>query len=411
MKITTSCSGRFHIFDQARQLQRHGVLHRFINDYPKWMTRRWGIPDNKVVSLLMNGALARATRWIPDNWSPAFKSRVVQNVHDLFSRRLAGRAPKDSDIFIGLSSFCLQALARAQSYGQIVIVDHGSLHQRVERRLLEEEGKLQGLNMDVNLAPEWIIEKENLEFQAADRIMVLSQAAKRSMMTEGFSEHKIFVNPCGVDLAQFTPANESKDDVFRIIYCGNISPRKGVHYLLQAFTELKLDNAELWLIGSAPHPSFSRMIAPYESKKIRFLGTFPQNELSRIYHQGSIFVLPSLADGFGMVIPQAMACGLPVIVTENVGAADIVTSGVDGYVIPIRDLSALKEKIRALYEQADLRQRMSFAAIKKVSSYFSWDAYGDRLLAWLDRQFSSGAKSVGQSYGASSSARETGTLR
>lgn len=392
MKVTTSCSGRFHIFDQASQLYRHGVLQRFINDYPKWMTRRWGVPDEKVESLVANGVLGRMTRWIPDSWSPAFKSRVVERVHDLFSRRLAGYVPPDSDIFIGLSSFCLQAIERAKGYGQITIVDHGSLHQRTERRLLEEEGRLHGLSMESDLAPEWIIEKEDLEFHAADRVMVLSQAAKRSLIEEGIGAEKIFVNPCGVELSQFAPPEKNEDGVFRIIYCGNISPRKGVHYLFQAFSELKLDNAELWLIGSMPSPSFGRLIAKYKSDKVRFLGTFPQGELRRIYAKGSVFVLPSLADGFGMVVPQAMACGLPVIVTRNVGAADIVAEGVDGYVVPIRDVSALKEKIRILYEQPVVRQQMSLAASKKARSHLGWEAYGDRLVAWLGSLISGHAR-------------------
>jgi glycosyltransferase involved in cell wall biosynthesis len=384
MKITTSCSGRFHIFDQARQLHRLDVLHRFINDYPKWMTRRWGIPDDKVTSLVANGILSRATRWIPDSWSPAFKSDVAERVHDLFSRRLAGFVPPDSDVFIGLSSFCLQAIERAKGYGQATIVDHGSLHQRAERRLLEEEGRLHGLSMESDLAPEWIIEKEDIEFHAADRVMVLSQASKRSLIKEGIDGDKIFVNSCGVDLSRFTPLGKKVDDVFRIIYCGNISPRKGVHYLLQAFSELNLDHAELCLIGSAPTPSFSRLLARHQSGKVRFLGTFPHNELRQVYAQGSVFVLPSLADGFGMVVPQAMACGLPVIVTENVGAADIVADGVDGYVVPIRDVAALKDKIRHLYEDPAARQRMSDAAVTKAGRHLSWDAYGDRLVAWLN---------------------------
>jgi glycosyltransferase involved in cell wall biosynthesis len=383
MKVTTSCSGRFHIFDQARQLHLHGVLHKFVNDYPKWMTRRWGIPDDKVTSLVANGVLSRATRWIPDSWNPTFKSGVVERVHDLFSRRLAGFVPPDSDVFIGLSSFCLQAIERAKGYGQITIVDHGSLHQRTERRLLEEEGRLHGLSMESDLAPEWIIEKEDLEFHTADRVMVLSQAASRSFIEEGIEGRKIFVNPCGVDLSRFTPPEKKVDDIFRIIYCGNISPRKGVHYLLQAFSELNLDHAELCLIGSAPTRSFSRLLARHQSGNVRFLGTFPHNELRQVYAQGSVLVLPSLADGFGMVVPQAMACGLPVIVTENVGAADIVTDGVDGYVVPIRDVAALKEKIRYLYEDPAARQRMSAAAVTKAGRHLSWDVYGDRLVSWL----------------------------
>ena len=127
---------------------------------------------------------------MPDSWSPVFKSRVVKNVHDLFSRRLARHVPPDSDVFIGLSSFCLQAIERAKGYGQFTMVDHGSLHQRTERRLLEEEGRLHGLPLESDLAPEWIIEKEDLEFHAADRVVVLSEAARRSMIEEGIGAEK-----------------------------------------------------------------------------------------------------------------------------------------------------------------------------------------------------------------------------
>ncbi len=383
MRVTTSCSGRFWIFDQARELHRHGVLHMFINDYPKWMTRRWSIPDKKVTSLLANGVMNRTTRWIPESWT-ALKSSAVKEAHDLFSRRLPGCLPPDSDVFIGLSSFCLQAIERAKEYGQLAVVDHGSLHQRIERKLLEEESRLHGLPADTDLAPEWIIEKEDVEFHAADGVMVLSQAAKRSLIEAGVEGKKIFVNACGVDLSQFFPPDRKDDTVFRIIYCGSLSPRKGVHYLMQAFAELGLGGAELWLIGSAPGPAFERLIAKYRSNKVRFLGTFPQGKLRQLYSHGSVFVLPSLADGFGMVVAQALACGLPAIVTENVGAADVIREGENGFVVPIRDVETLKERLERLYRDRRLRRDMADAAARDAGEHLSWEAYGERLVAFLD---------------------------
>jgi len=382
MKVVTSCSGRFHIFDQAYQLHRHGVLHKFINDYPKWMTRRWGIPDEKVVSLIANGILGRMTRMIPQFAGYEMKSRAVERVHHLFSRRLAEYVPQDADVFIGLSSFCLEAVQRAKDYGLITAVDHGSMHQKAEKRLLEEEERLHNLRME-SLAPEWIIEKEDREFHAADIVIALSNAAKQSLIREGIPGEKIFVNHCGVNLSQFVPLPKGDDGIFRIIYCGNTSPRKGVHYLLQAFTDLRLKNAELLLIGSLPSREFGKLIGKYKSGNIRFMGAFAQSELHKIYAQGSVFVLPSVADGFGMVVPQAMACGLPVIVTENVGAADVITEGVDGFIVPIRDANALKERILRLYEQPELRKSMSRAALTKAKSELSWDRYGDRLVRFL----------------------------
>lgn len=382
MKITTSCSGRFHIFDQASQLQRHGVLRLLINGYPKWMTRRWGIPNDKVKRLLFNGIIARFATMLPTVTPMAVRDGILHVVHDLFSRRLALHIPPDSDIFIGLSSFCLEGLRLAQECGMVAIVDHGSLHIRHECALMEEEARRLGLPVDRDLAPQWLIDKEDQEFHMADHIMVLSEVAKRTMVEQGLPSEKIFVNQCGVDLRHFSPGHK-QDDVFRVIYCGAISPRKGIYYLLRAFSELNLPNAELWVVGKAANPDFEKLLRRFHAPQVRFLGTFPQRRLAQIYSQGSVFVLPSIADGFGMVVPQAMACGLPAIVTENVGASDIIVHGKNGYILPIRDVDALKSHLLRLYQEPNLAAAMGRGAAESATR-FSWDAYGDRLVNYLE---------------------------
>lgn len=381
MKVTTSCSGRFWIFDQAAQLARLNTLHYLINDYPKMMTRRWGIPDVKVKSLLLNGLYARLINKSV-KISPIIQNRLMRSVHDSFSKRLARHLPLDSEIFIGLSSFCLEAINKARANNITSIVDHGSLHLRAESKLMEEESNLLGLPVESNLAPEWIIEKEDKEFKLADYVMLLSQAAKNGFIQQGIPSDKIFVNPCGVDLSQFSAKPYKKDKLFRITFCGSITPRKGIYYLLRAFSELNLKQAELCVIGGAYDHAFKSILEKFLTPNMRFIGTVPQNQLSDIYNQSSMFVLPSIADGFGMVVPQAMACGLPVIVTDHVGAADVVTDEVDGFVIPIRNIEALKEKILKLYEQPELTRAMGQAALKKADT-LSWDAYGDRLVKFL----------------------------
>lgn len=383
MKVTTSCSGRFWIFDQARELHHQKVLHRLVNDYPAFITRQWGIPDEKVISLIANGALARLAR-VTGRYIPAgLQSSYVCWVHSQFSRRLARYIPVDSDIFIGLSSFCLEAILKAKQLGILTIVDHGSFHQKTERRLLKEEAEKFSLPMDDQIAPDWIIQKEDEEFQAANCVMVLSECAKRSLVCEGVQQEKIFVNSCGVDVEKFRPG-EKIDSIFRVIFCGASSPRKGVWYLLKAFAELRLPHAELWLVGSPPSPEFHKLLSPYLLSNVIFKGTVPQSKLRDLYCQSSVFILPSIADGFGMVVTQAMACGLPVIVSENVGAADIVTHGVDGFIVPIRDVEAIKEKILTLYENPDHLSGMAAAVGGKEKRTISWDAYGERLVEMME---------------------------
>lgn len=385
MKVVTSCYGRFHIYPQAAQLHRHGRLHRFINAYPKFLSRKYGIPDEKVDSMLALGVVgrlaAKSFRWLD---ADAFDA-ISEKIHNRFSKSLAARIPGDTDIFIGLSSFCLDAIEEAKRRGMRAIVDHGSLHQRIERELQREELEIWGLpGSSCRLAAQWLVDKEDEEFSAADKIIVLSKVAARSMMQAGVPAEKLFVNHCGVDLSEFYPG-EKRDGVFRVIQCGGIHTGKGVQYLLKAFHELALPQSELWFIGSGVETSpLQDVIRKFAADNIHFKGGYPQSELRELYNQGSLFVLASISDGFGMVVTQAMACGLPVIVTENVGAADLVEDGVNGHVIPIRDVDSLKEKILFHYENRECGEAMGKSALAKISSGLGWDGYGDRLVDFLD---------------------------
>jgi len=99
----------------------------------------------------------------------------------------------------------------------------------------------------------------------------------------------------------------------------------------------------------------------------------------RLYQEADIFVLPSVDDGFGMVVAEAMAAGLPVIVTENVGAADHIEDGVEGFVVPIRNPEALAAKIKFFYDNLDEVKKMSLASLKK-SRFFFPEAYVERMI-------------------------------
>jgi glycosyltransferase involved in cell wall biosynthesis len=107
-------------------------------------------------------------------------------------------------------------------------------------------------------------------------------------------------------------------------------------------------------------------------------GQIPQEELYKYLSQGSVFVYFSMDEGFGMALLEAMASGLPVICTANVGAKDAVREGVDGFILPIRDVNGLKEKILYLYEHTKICQEMGKQARAQAESNFTWNHYGQR---------------------------------
>jgi glycosyltransferase involved in cell wall biosynthesis len=386
MRVVTSCRGRFWIFDQARELARHNVLHQLITDYPKAWPERFGVPPDKVRALVLSGfinhGMGRVRGYLPWN----YQIGIDRWVHDRFSRQLAGLIPKDTQFFIGLSSFCLDALEVCRANGIPCAVDHGSLHQKEEARLVMEEARRWGLAILPSESADWIISKEDDEFHCADNVFVLSSVARDSMMHCGIPSEKIFVNPCGADLAQFY-FGEKRDTVFRVIQVGGVTLRKGVLTLLDAFARAKLSNAELWFVGggfetSGIQPSINAMCSP----GVTFCRPVPQAKLRDYYNQSSVFVLASVADGFGMVVAQAMACGLPVIVTENVGAKDLIVDGVNGFIVPVGAPDVIADRLRQLHSDPELCQKMGLAAKLTIEKGYTWHDYGDRLVSFLHSQ-------------------------
>lgn len=383
LRVVTSCSGRFHIFDQARELARHDLLYRLITDYPRSYAAKFGVPAELVQPLPVVAAFAHGLRRYGNIFPLHWRDRGFHAAHDFFSRRLAAVLPADADYFIGLSSFCREALTRARVLGISTAVDHGSLYQKEERQITEEEAARWGVTVPFGSSPDWLIEKEHDEFMVADMVFVLSSVARESLIRNGVPPDKIFVNSCGVDIAGFKPA-EKRDKTFRVIQVGAMSLRKGTLDTMQAFKEARLLGSELWFVGSAPEASgLKKRVAQLRSIGVRHIESVPQLQLKNYYNQSTVFVLASLAEGFGMVVPQAMACALPVIITENVGAKDLVRDGENGFVVPIRSPEIIADRLRLLHDDPVLARNMGESARATVERGFAWADYGNRLAYFL----------------------------
>ena len=375
MKITISVLGRFWLFYLAKQLQDREFLARLITSYPKFEAIKYGINPANIDSLLIHEIHNRGWRKISRFTESLFNPQYM--IFELFDRHASGHITNHCDIFAGLSGCSLYSLRRARQMGAKTVLERGSSHMLYQRKILEEEyGKFFKSKEVVH--PK-VVERELTEYQEADFIAIPSEFVKQTFLHQGISEERLIHVPFGVDLTHFYPTPKA-DDTFRIIHCGSISLRKGVHYLLQAFAELNLPGAELWLIGSMTD-EIKPFLRKWGSSAIRHQGPFPERELHRYYSQGSVFCLASIEEGLAMVQAQAMACGLPVICTTNTGGADIVRDGQDGFILPIRDVDAIKEKILYFYENLEACRTMGESALRRVQAGFSWADYGQKMIA------------------------------
>jgi len=190
------------------------------------------------------------------------------------------------------------------------------------------------------------------------------------------------VNPYGVDLSLFSvrgmrrPLPPNASHGLRVLHVGRVSPRKGVHYLVDAVT--RVPDARLTLVGALD----AGMDAILRGKAcVTAVGAVPGSALPRWYGDADVFCLLSVEEGLAMVIAQAMAMGLPVIATPNTGAEELIEDGVTGFIVPARDPAAAAARLHELAGAPELRREIGRRARARVADGFGWAHYGERARA------------------------------
>jgi glycosyltransferase involved in cell wall biosynthesis len=301
-----------------------------------------------------------------------FHSFNPYNILDNLYDRLAKIRVEKCDIFHYWRGHGRLSSKRAKELGAVTFVQNASSHPRMQNDLISEEYKLHGIHSEP--VSERSLKYAERELEDADYVVVPSDFAEKSFIDKGFPKEKIIKIPFGVDLEKFSSQKNKKDDLFRVIFVGQVNLRKGVQYLLKAWQELNLKNAELLIVGRIM-PDAEELVKKYQdNQSIKFIGF---TDLKKYYASSDIFVFPSIEEGSALVNYEAMACGLPVITTYNSGS--VVRNNKDGFIIPIRDVNALRNKIKYFYENPQQIKIMGRNARKNVEKY-TWERHGLSLI-------------------------------
>jgi glycosyltransferase involved in cell wall biosynthesis len=374
MKIAIASLGRFHVLDLARELDALGTDTLFYSYLPKKRAGRFGLPGHCHRGLLLS-LVAPILAWQHGarNIRPDLQLKAMAYAID--AAVIARLEP--CDVFICMSGIYLEAARYARKrYGARIYLERGSRHILSQRNILKRHGA-------ARLPSDFIIKRELAGYELADRISVPSSHVVESFCEQNPAlESKLFVNPYGVDLEQFPQRDKvPPPDPATVIFVGGWSYQKGVDVLVEAIR--RLDNVKLLHVGSIVDAPF-----PVGDSRFEHIDPVPQWQLKDYYSRAHVFVLPSRQDGFGMVMSQALASGLPVVSSTMTGGPDLrLSPALDDriFVVEPEDVSGLAKALSQAIDVAGRSNNLLNPLEASDLARLTWRAYGERYLAELQQ--------------------------
>jgi len=324
--------------EQARAL--HERMH--LRLYATW-TRRGtgGIPRDLTRKFPLLGLAAYiGARTLPPYQAEAFRFAL----YPLYDRWVASMV-RPGDFMISSYCYANESFRKVRALGGKTFLDAGNSHPDNFWDILSDEHDR--WNCPYPPVPEFYIRRARAMLDETDYIIAPSEFVAASFLQRGFASERILRVPYGVDLSTFTsnPIPREKNRSFTLISTGSLSLRKGTPYMLEAFRMIRktIPDARL-LLSDMKSASILPILESYSDLPIEWAPSLGHEDLARRLKSADLFILPSLEEGLVRTALEAMACGVPVILTPNTGSSDYVTDGVNGSVVPIRDAAAIAEK-------------------------------------------------------------------
>jgi glycosyltransferase involved in cell wall biosynthesis len=359
------------IFKQAaQQLERRSVVEippQYVHCYPTWEVLRTGAQKA--------GASPAVVDALWDIASHSFDSTVARH-------HVPGADAIQSFEYTALASF---RRAKEEGVARILHVpslDSAQLNDilRRERKEWEDLASEHDSYFDRRFPRRQ--ERRRQEITLADVIVANSSLTARSHIAAGADPAKTFVALLGAPppIAEIKIAADGRRTPLRVLYAGPFSLRKGAHYLLGAWQILNAGSAaSLSVYGRMELPALA---VASRLEGIVFHGSVPRSTLFSAYEAADVLVFPTLSDGFGLVVAEALAHGLPVITTDQAGAADLVTSD-NGFVVPAANSDALADALRWCLDNRERLQCMRLKAVEAARRR-QWSDFRRDLIDVLD---------------------------
>ena len=332
--------------------------------------------------------------------------RLLSSQNSLLSRREYGFFSVDA-IYRSLDRYVAAQLLRSEALSAVYAYEDGALHTfRAAHRLgIKKIYELpigywraaqQIFKEERELNPEWActlpglhdspdkLARKEEELHLADRVIVASSFVRSTLVDYQKCTSLIEVVPYGAPPPVARNFDFVRKAPLKVLIVGSLSQRKGISYALDAIEPLG-DQVSLTMIGRAVSADCVPLIAAID--KYRWFESLPHSEILRQMKNHDILLFPTLFDGFGLVIAEALSQGLPVISTPNSGAPECIRHGVEGFIVPIRDSQAITLHLQQLLDNPDQLASMQQACLRRAAE-LSWTEYEKALRVCVGQIFS-----------------------
>ncbi len=395
-RVIVSHAGKQHSYHLALALRSAGYLKRFYTSSyirPKYLQFLSEKYNSKFWSRRFLKGLDGEV--VKSNWRFEFKEFITHRLfgngrvmnsavysRDIIFDRYVSKLLEleEANMFWGFQGSCYQSLIKARALGLTTVYEFPSAHYQYGKRILEEEKNLHPEWEDsfaqLNL-PRYYEERLLKEPELADHVIVSSSFSKKTMEYAGLPEKKIVIIPLGAQLNLInSDINIKRRHPLKILYVGRISQAKGIEYLLAALKKLPTNSVNLTLIGHVE--GSGKALERYKSQ-YKILKPRDQESLFNIYKDYDVLVHPSIFEGFGLVILEALAAGLPVITTPNTVGPDVIDDGKNGYIVPIRNSRAIAKAIESLLDKSDDEFIGMKHSARQVAINYDWNCYASKV--------------------------------
>jgi glycosyltransferase involved in cell wall biosynthesis len=319
--------------------------------FPKWQHRLWRIQGR---------AIGKATRELA----------IRRQVQAVFAYSYYAKWTFD-----GLPSGINRLMHQVHPYAPVL---NRIYKDEIERGHLLSEQLLSEIEMT----------NDTLFFQAltegplmAHQITAASSFTRATLVEGGIDPQRIIIIPYGADLSRFTPSSQARSEKAKVLFVGSVTARKGIGYLLEAWRALKPSSAELVIAGRLPEET--NILHELNHAGVTVMGRVTDRELIKLFQSADLFCMPSIAEGFGLVYLQALACGTPILGTTATAAADIINDhpGV-GFVVESRSVESLASSLEmALSKLGELRRSRDECVV--AAQAYTWSAFRRRAQHWF----------------------------